>query len=129
MSESDLGKGRVTTGAKQAKICVTNFLTATPKRRILWDNSAHHPHSITHLRPAKLAVQHGLGLLSERRDWTDSLDTHHTFGYGKNMKPRGNANVIDRSAKSRTLINCKRFRVEAGDSWWGQAVCLSTNPA
>jgi len=25
MSESDLGKGRVTTGAKQAKICVTNF--------------------------------------------------------------------------------------------------------
>jgi len=45
------------------------------------------------------------------------------------MKPRGNANVIDRSAKSRALINCKRFRVEAGDSWWGQAVCLSTNPA
>jgi hypothetical protein len=50
------------------------------------------------------------------------------------MNPRGNANgtqcsCINRSAKSRALTNCRRFRVEAGDSWWGQAVCLSTNPA
>jgi hypothetical protein len=43
------------------------------------------------------------------------------------MEP--NVPVINRSAKSRALINCKRFTVEAGDFWWGRAVCLSTHPA
>jgi len=72
------------------------------KGRVYGNNPADRFNSLTRRRIAHVAVQFGLGLLSERRIRTDSTHLTHIAAYGTDITPSGT--VLDKSVGGHRFV-------------------------